>query len=101
MKKNGPNLNQIHEETVINDCPATVCDVRCFIKIDLSNTSFFVDEQDPPPTQAIVRNIFSSKTFQSCRNHPVYGCLLRVGELVLVNGTDVRYTKEGTYFIGV
>ena len=54
MKKNRPSLNKIHKETVINDCPVTICDVRCSIKIDLSNTSIFDDKQDPPPTQALV-----------------------------------------------
>ena len=54
MKKNGPNLNQIHEETLVNDCPATVCDMIRFIKIDLSDTSIFDGELDPPPTWAIV-----------------------------------------------
>ena len=91
-------FNQIHEETIINDCPQTVCDMRRFITLDSSNTSIFVDKQDPLPTQAIVTNIFPSRIFQSCRDHSVCGHSLRVVGLVLVNGTDVGYTKEGTYF---
>ena len=58
MNKNGPKPAQIHESTLKNDCPATVLDVRRLIKIDLSNTFIFDDEQDPPPTQASVTNIF-------------------------------------------
>ena len=64
MGKNGPNINQIHEETVINDCLQTVCDVRRFIKVDLSNTFIFVDKQDPPLTQSIVINIFLQRHFR-------------------------------------
>ena len=61
MKKNGPKPAHIHKPTLVNDCPATVLDVRCLIKTNLSNTSIFDDEQYPPPTQAIVMNIFSFK----------------------------------------
>ena len=45
--------------------------------------------------------IFSSKAFQSFPSHQICGHALRVGGLVLVNSSDVRYTKKGTYFIGV
>ena len=41
MKNHGSNLDQIHEETLVNDCPATVRDVRHLIKIASSNTSIF------------------------------------------------------------
>ena len=40
---NCPKLDQIHEKTLINDCPENVCDVSHFIKNDLSNTSNFAD----------------------------------------------------------
>ena len=63
--KNCPNLNQIHEKTLKNDCLENVSDVRRFIKIELSNTFIFYEEQDPPPPQAIVTNICFSKAFQS------------------------------------
>ena len=101
MKKNGPKPAQIHKSTLVNDCPATVLDVRRLIKIDLSNTSIFDDEQDLPPTQAIMTNIFPSNTFQICGDHPVRGRSLLLGGLVLVSGTDVRYTKEGMYFMSI
>ena len=58
MKKIGPKPAHIHESTLVNDCLVTVLDVRRLIKIDLNNTSIFDDEQDPPPTQASVTNIF-------------------------------------------
>ena len=100
MKQSENCPTSIIEDIMENNCPMTNNQVHSFVNLDLCKSSIF-DGDDIPPPQAIVTNISSATTFQNCNEHKACGTYLSIGGLVFVNGVDVRYTKEGVYYIGV
>ena len=100
MKQSENCPTSIIEDIMENNCPRKSDQVHRFIHLDLCK-SMVHNPPDIPPPQAIVTNISTGASFMNCNEHEECGRHLSLGGLVFINGVDVRYAKEGVYYIGV